>query len=36
VNGWLDISSHPGKGTSVILSVPLASRHNAPDEGASQ
>ncbi|MDD2544910.1 MAG: histidine kinase [Burkholderiaceae bacterium] len=24
VNGWLDISSQPGKGTSVILSVPLS------------
>ncbi|MDD2711818.1 MAG: histidine kinase [Simplicispira sp.] len=23
VNGWLDISSQPGKGTSVILSIPL-------------
>ena len=25
VGGWLDISSRPGKGTSVILSVPLPS-----------
>lgn len=25
VGGWLDISSRPGKGTSVILSVPLTS-----------
>ena len=25
VNGWLDISSRPGQGTSVILSVPLDS-----------
>lgn len=24
VGGWLDISSSPGKGTSIILSVPLA------------
>ena len=23
VGGWLDVSSHPGKGTSIILSVPL-------------
>ncbi|MBH2043446.1 MAG: response regulator [Comamonadaceae bacterium] len=34
VNGWLDISSQPGKGTCVILSVPLASRDHATDEGA--
>ena len=25
VGGWLDVSSHPGKGTSIILSVPLKS-----------
>jgi len=25
VGGWLDISSRPGHGTSVILSVPLTS-----------
>ena len=25
VGGWLDISSRPGEGTSVILSVPLTS-----------
>lgn len=25
VGGWLDISSQPGKGTSVILSIPLPS-----------
>jgi signal transduction histidine kinase len=25
VDGWLDISSQPGKGTSVILSIPLPS-----------
>ena len=24
VNGWLDISSQPGKGTSIIVSIPLA------------
>lgn len=23
VEGWLDISSHPGKGTSIIVSIPL-------------
>ena len=23
VGGWLDVSTHPGKGTSIILSVPL-------------
>lgn len=34
VNGWLDISSQPGKGTSVILSIPLAPRDNASEEGA--
>lgn len=33
VSGWLDISSQLGKGTSVILSVPLASHDNASDEG---
>ena len=31
VGGWLDISSRPGQGTSVILSVPLTS----PDTPAS-
>ena len=31
VGGWLDISSRPGQGTSVILSVPLPS----PDTSAS-
>jgi len=31
VGGWLDISSRPGQGTSVILSVPLPS----PDTPAS-
>ena len=25
VGGWLDISSRPGQGTSVILSIPLPS-----------
>lgn len=28
VHGWLDVSSQPGKGTSIILSVPL--HHPAP------
>ena len=23
VGGWLDVSSHPGSGTAIILSVPL-------------
>jgi signal transduction histidine kinase len=23
VGGWLDVSSRPGKGTSIVLSVPL-------------
>ena len=23
VNGWLDVSSHPGRGTSIILTIPL-------------
>ena len=29
VDGWLDISSQPSKGTCVILSVPLPARDNA-------
>ena len=33
VNGWLDISSRPGQGTSIILSVPLDSR---ADKGGDQ
>lgn len=33
VNGWLDISSRPGQGTSIILSVPLDS---CADEGDDQ
>ena len=34
VGGWLDVSSKPGHGTSVILSVPLAPppRHPAPGD----
>ena len=30
VGGWLDVSSRPGQGSSVILSVPL---HPLPDSG---
>lgn len=30
VGGWLDISSRPGQGTSVILSIPLPQRAPAP------
>jgi signal transduction histidine kinase len=33
VNGWLDISSRPGQGTSIILSVPLDS---PADKGGDQ
>jgi signal transduction histidine kinase len=33
VNGWLDISSRPGHGTSIILSVPLDS---CADNGGDQ
>ena len=36
VGGWLDISSRPGQGTSVILSVPLTSGDIPPDEGEAQ
>ncbi|BEP93647.1 hypothetical protein GmRootA79_20310 [Acidovorax sp. A79] len=32
VGGWLDISSRPGQGTSVILSIPLTS-HPSPAPG---
>lgn len=35
VDGWLDISSRPGKGTSVILSVPLLSA-SPPVQGDAQ
>ena len=24
VNGWLDVSSQPGRGTSIIVSIPLS------------
>ena len=33
VGGWLDISSRPGQGTSVILSVPLTSPSSPPAPG---
>lgn len=32
VNGWLDVSSRPGQGTSVILSVPLESSAGKGDD----
>ncbi|MDT8992916.1 histidine kinase [Curvibacter sp. APW13] len=31
VEGWLDVSSAPGQGTSITLSIPLGSA-NAPDQ----
>ena len=34
VNGWLDISSAPGRGTSVILSVPLGSTLSTTGESS--
>lgn len=30
VGGWLDVSSHPGDGTGIILSVPLPSVDTTP------
>ncbi len=39
VGGWLDISSQPGRGTSIILSVPLGLPSDGPadtDEGDAQ
>ena len=33
VGGWLDISSRPGQGTSVILSIPLTSAPTQPVSG---
>jgi signal transduction histidine kinase len=36
VGGWLDISSRPGQGTSVILSVPLTSHPSPPARGDAQ
>ena len=32
VGGWLDISSRPDKGTSVVLSVPLTSDPSTPPQ----
>ncbi|WP_284402663.1 ATP-binding protein [Acidovorax sp. SUPP2825] len=32
VGGWLDISSHPGRGTAVILSVPLTPQNISEEE----
>ena len=34
VGGWLDVSTHPNKGTSIILSVPLAPPSPADPQGA--
>ena len=36
VGGWLDISSRPGQGTSVILSIPLTSHTPPPAPGDAQ
>ena len=36
VGGWLDVSSRPGQGTSVILSIPLPSHAPPPDRGDAQ
>jgi signal transduction histidine kinase len=36
VGGWLDISSRPGQGTSVILSVPLTSGPSPTVQGDAQ
>ena len=36
VDGWLDISSQPGKGTSVILSIPLPCAIPSPGQGDAQ
>jgi signal transduction histidine kinase len=33
VGGWLDISSRPGQGTSIILSVPLTSSPSPSAQG---
>lgn len=33
VGGWLDISSTPGRGTAIILSVPLANATTPPEDG---
>ncbi|WP_027015791.1 hybrid sensor histidine kinase/response regulator [Comamonas composti] len=31
IQGWLDVSSQPGKGTSVIASIPLPHVHTCPN-----
>ncbi len=36
VGGWLDVSSHPGNGTAIILSVPLAPSDATPHERMNQ
>lgn len=36
VGGWLDVSSHPGHGTSIILSVPLGSSDSGTHQKAAQ
>ncbi|WP_440108749.1 ATP-binding protein [Acidovorax sp. BL-A-41-H1] len=36
VGGWIDISSRPGKGTSVILSVPLTAAGSSVAQGEHQ
>lgn len=33
VGGWLDVSSHQGRGTSIILSVPLRPLHHEATQG---
>jgi signal transduction histidine kinase len=33
VGGWLDISTHHNKGTSIILSVPLQPAHSETEKG---
>jgi signal transduction histidine kinase len=32
VNGWLDISTRQGQGTTLILNIPLNSMADSPDE----
>lgn len=34
VGGWLDVSTHRNRGTSIILSVPLAPAPSDPQQGA--
>jgi signal transduction histidine kinase len=33
IGGWLDISTRPGVGTSIILSVPISENTGPPSEG---